>query len=386
MTIAFLDQSGELGGAELMLSELLPHLKVSAHVVLLEGGKFEKFLRDKGVRVTIVDLKEAMQSAVTKQAGVLKLLSVLPGVISCVAKVKNAIKGADLLYANTPKAWVIGGLAAFIAGIPMVCHLHDILSKEHFSRANRRMMVLCANKLARAVIVNSQAVANAFVAAGGNSQKVKVIPNGFELDVFSQICFAGASIRRELNLSAEPLVVMAGRLAPWKGQHIFIEAMARIPAIHGLILGDAFFTEEDRRYAAELPELARELRCADRVHFLGFRPDVIAVFRDSDIVAHCSVLAEPFGRVVVEGMLCGKPVVAANEGGPAEIIEHAVTGLLYAPGDVEALVKCLERLLSDPSEAKKIAVRGQEVARVKYDLHNVAATTQTVLDAAVACT
>ncbi len=83
---------------------------------------------------------------------------------------------------------------------------------------------------------------------------------------------------------------------------------------------------------------------ANRAHFLGFRDDVPALMKGVDIVAHTSIAPEPFGRVVVEGMLAGKPVIAARDGGVTEIIDDGRDGLLVPSGDANALAAAIRQL------------------------------------------
>ncbi len=93
--------------------------------------------------------------------------------------------------------------------------------------------------------------------------------------------------------------------------------------------------------------MARELGLADRVSFRGFAEDVHAELARLDVLVHASTVPEPLGQVVLEGMAAGLPVVAADAGGPAEIIDDGVDGLLYPPGDEAALAERLRRLADD---------------------------------------
>jgi glycosyltransferase involved in cell wall biosynthesis len=149
-----------------------------------------------------------------------------------------------------------------------------------------------------------------------------------------------------------PFVVgMIGRLAPWKGQHVFLEAFAR--AFSGgdevaLLVGEAMFGSEEESYAAELRELAQRLGIADRVEFGGFREDVWVELARMSVCVHASVVPEPFGQVIVEAMLAGVPVIATEGGGPSEIVTSGEDGLLYPAGDVGALAGALRTLRDDP--------------------------------------
>ena len=125
-------------------------------------------------------------------------------------------------------------------------------------------------------------------------------------------------------------------------------------------------TDRDSGYTAELHCLASELGLAQRVHFEGFRDDVGAVMRSLDVVTHCSTDPEPFGRVVVEGMACARPVVAAAAGGVTEIINDGVDGLLYPMGDVRALSAAILRLLDDEELRLNLGAAGRRTVMERF--------------------
>lgn len=114
--------------------------------------------------------------------------------------------------------------------------------------------------------------------------------------------------------------------------------------------------------------LAEELGVAERVGFAGFRTDVGALMSGVDLVVHTSTTPEPFGRVIVEGMLAGRPVVATRGGGVEEIVADAVTGLLVPPNDPAALVAAMRRLLEDPHFAESLAAAGRQSATERFSL------------------
>jgi glycosyltransferase involved in cell wall biosynthesis len=89
-------------------------------------------------------------------------------------------------------------------------------------------------------------------------------------------------------------------------------------------------------------------------------------------VVHCSTAPEPFGRVIVEGMLAGRPVIATNHGGATEILRNGVTGFLMEPGNPSALAEVLERIKSDPDAAGRVASAGREDSRERFDLGKIA--------------
>ena len=86
----------------------------------------------------------------------------------------------------------------------------------------------------------------------------------------------------------------------------------------------------------------------------------------SDVVVHSSTQPEPFGRVIVEAMAAGRPVVATAAGGVPEIVEAGSTGLLTAPGDLHGMAAAIGELLSDPNRATDMAERGRDSVRNRF--------------------
>jgi hypothetical protein len=130
-----------------------------------------------------------------------------------------------------------------------------------------------------------------------------------------------AEVRAELGLSSDDFVVgNVGRLVAWKGQDVFIHALAeiahKVPNLKALIVGRPDRGKES--YLDELKTLATACGLAQRVVFTGFRLDVPRLLAAMDVVVHSSSSPEPFGLVVIEGMAAGKPVVATRAGGPLD--------------------------------------------------------------------
>lgn len=377
--VLFVDQTGRLGGAELMLLDLATARAGHCTVLLYQDGEFREALEQGGVQVQVLPLAENT-AAVDKQAGLLRALRVVPELVQSVLQTALLARQFDVVYANTAKALIIGGPAAFLAGRKLVFHLHDIISAGHFSAMNRLALVFCANQFADAVIANSEATKAAFQEAGGHVENVVVVPNGFKLTEIRSTHAELAALRESLGLPADAwIVLMAGRLTPWKGQHVLLEALRQVPDAHAILLGDALFTDGDRQYAAQLRETAAEPALAGRVHLTGFRKDTQTFFDLADVVVHASVIAEPFGRVIVEGMLAGKPVIATKAGGAAEIITHEETGLLVTPGSAAELAAALRRLRENPPLTARLATSARQTACDAYGLEAVRAKIEHVI-------
>lgn len=377
--ILFVDQSGQLGGAELCLADIAAAWSGRCNVVLLSEGPFREYLEQRGVAVSLVAF-DPKTASLGKGAGILAGLRALPGIWRVIRGVWKAAETVDLIYANTAKAAVISAIAARLAKKPLVVHLHDILSSEHFSKINRTVLVRAANS-ASLVIANSAATAAAYRKAGGRNPSLVVIPNGFDTRQFSEASTESREkIRSDFRLNGRFIVGVFGRLSPWKGQHLLLEAVRSMENVGVVIVGDALFTNEDRSYRDSLHRLAESPDLAGRVHFTGFREDIHSLMQAVDVVAHTSTAPEPFGRVVVEAMLAGRPIVAPNIGGPSEILTNGITGLLIHPADSVALRQALIRLEADPELRKSLGAAAHAVAVADYDIDRVNKKLSTALN------
>jgi glycosyltransferase involved in cell wall biosynthesis len=368
--ILFLDQSGELGGAELCLADLAEFCRDRSAVLLFQDGPFAGLLRAKNVPVIIATLPQ-VAVRVNKSAGVSAYLCAVPAIGLLIYRAMKSAKDFELLYANTAKALVVAAMLAFLLRKKFCFHLHDIVNSDHFSAINRRLIVTLANR-AQAVVANSQATAEAYKSAGGKNRRIRVVHNGFKpFDFRSGSSTRPTGTRCGTEAGNSPVVGLFGRITPWKGQHVFIKALVELPDVRGLIVGDALFTREDRSYAQELRDLVAHLRIADRIHFTGFCPDILPLLLSVDVVAHCSTSPEPFGRVIVEAMLAGRPVIATRAGGAMEIVSDNQTGLLVEPGDSHALAAAIQRLLENREFAAEMGRAAKRDAEQRFRLDRI---------------
>jgi glycosyltransferase involved in cell wall biosynthesis len=361
LRILYLDQTAELGGAELSLFAEVTNLPHQARVVLLADGPLRAMFAAAGVPVEVISGGGVL--GVRRAAGLFGVLLAVPGVLRLAWAVAARARGCDLIYANSQKALVIGVLAGLLAGRPLVWRLRDVLDAAHFSLSLRRAVVALANRRAARVIVNSAATGRAFVRAGGAAALVALAYPGIDAAAFAETPEAGVAAARAA-LGPGPLVGLFGRLAAWKGQLVFVEALAALPGVTGVIVGGPLFGEA--AFEAALRARIAALGLAGRVRLLGHRADVPGLMRAMDVVVHCSVAPEPFGRVVLEAMLAGRPVVAAAAGGVGEIIEHGLTGFLVPPGNAPALAAALRGVLADAPGRAAVAAAGQARAALRF--------------------
>lgn len=375
MRILYIDQTGQLGGGELSLLDVIKHLQHPCEVVLFSDGPFRRALNDLGVKVHL--LEAGGLESIRREGGMRAISSQLPSFFRMRKRLKAIARDFDILYANSQKAFIIAAVSRK-SSQRLIWHLRDLLIPEHFNWVMRKAAVFAANFRASTVIANSNATKEAFIAQGGRAAKVEVVYNGLSGASFDAVCEDDVhKVRTELGLEGKFLIGTFGRLTPWKGQHIVIDALASNPDVYALIVGDAIFGEED--YADQLRLLARTRGVEHRTRFLGFRRDIPILMKSVDVVVHSSVAAEPFGRVIVEGMLAEKPVIATRAGGALEIVRDGITGLLVEPGSAHELSDAIVAFHKNRDFALQVAKRAKDEAGKLFSIHAMIKTLNRIL-------
>jgi glycosyltransferase involved in cell wall biosynthesis len=366
--VLYIDHVAKLSGAEIALSRLLPELQsdVDLHVILGEDGPLVERLSADGISVEILPMPSAARD--------LRKDRIKPGSVgasSIVAtgdyiwRLRKRIRSLrpEVVHTNSLKAALSGGLAARLAGIPVVWHIRDRIASDYLPVTAVRSIRLASRLLPSAIVANSRSTLETLPA----HRRSAVVADS--VDVAPASVTDGAPLRADRPYR----VGMVGRLAPWKGQNIFLEAFSRaFPSgrSEAWIVGSAMFGEDG--YAGRLRDLTGRLGLEDRVVFRGFRDDVWGELAQFDTLVHCSLTPEPFGQVIIEGMSAGIPVIAADAGGPAEIITNGVDGLLTPPGDIEALAQAMRTVHDDPALRRALSTDGQKTA-LQYSPQRAAA-------------
>ncbi|MCZ2858502.1 glycosyltransferase family 4 protein [Blastococcus sp. VKM Ac-2987] len=253
--------------------------------------------------------------------------------------------GASVLVAESTKALLMAAVASRRARVPLVWHVHDRVSREYFGRWLAIALRVLGWVSGAGLIANSRSTLDQLIT--WRRPTLVAHPGVDRIE---------PGPRDPQRPPDRTVVAVVGRLTPWKGQDVFLRAVARLrvrPA-RVLLVGGTLFGEE--AYRSGLQELADELGLP--VTFTGHVEDPQEYMRQADVLVHCSVLAEPFGQVVVEGMAAGCAVIASGPGGPAEIVEPEVSGLLVDGGDHRQLTAALDRLLQDRSLRERLAHGG----------------------------
>lgn len=302
----------------------------------------------------------------TSIAGALRWI---PGTMRLAGDVARAAResGARLIVSNSLKAHVIASAAAWMTGLPLVWHMRDCLSPGRVGRA----MGWLARASARRVIAISDAVVQSLASAGFSMSSVVRVYNGLELGH----AVGRPVLRHELDLPDDAFVVgTVGQLSRWKGLHVLLEAARALPNVRVVLTGACLFEGNEADYLRELQAQAAGLD--GRVTFLGAREDIPDVMASLDAFVHPVVEPEPFGRVLVEAMAAGRPVIASDAGAAREVLGDA--GVLVPPGDVAALTAALSALAADPARRAALARAGQERAAREFTIQTCRARVEAV--------
>ena len=394
--ILYVDLAPAVGGSVISLYHLMKGLdrgSYEPHVILRASNDYAARFRGLGVNVVTIGGGDAVSSDVVaenwaglRQSRLAKwlkrsalgekivhlvgfFLRTYPGLrreARTLGEILETIK-PDLVHLNDVVCLSRAGImAARKAGVPAICHLRTMAERNYFDRRLSRSLL--------GYICISHAVDHHQRTLGGRVAPSWVVYNGLDLGEFASSSGGndGAKIREELGLAEQNQVVgCIGRLVAWKGQHVFLRALAKLvpdyPQLRGLIIGAAeAYGQRYEQYPRELEELNRDLGLEQVVTFAGFRRDVPRLLRGMDVLVHASTSPEPFGRVIIEGMAAGTSVVGTDAGAVPEIIQDKVTGLLVPPGDVEAMARAIAYVLGHPRQREAMCLMAGRAVEAKF--------------------
>ncbi|HUH80056.1 MAG TPA: glycosyltransferase, partial [Solirubrobacteraceae bacterium] len=338
--VVYLDHVARLSGGEIALMRVLPRMeKVNPHVILGEDGPLADRLVKAGVSVEVMPIAP---SARDLRRDSVELGGVSAGTalqtLAYVARLALRIRklAPDLVHTNSLKAGVYGSLAARLARIPLVWHVRDRVAEDYLPPGAARAVRAMVRTLASGVIANSSATLETLDRSGDALSWV--IPASVEPP-------ESAAAREARPSRPARTFGMLGRIAPWKGQDLFLRAFAEAfpdGEERAVLVGTTMFGEEG--YERELHQLVSALGLGGRVEFRGFREDVWPELASFDVLVHASRIPEPFGTVVLEGMAAGLAVLAPDQGGPAAIITDGETGRLFRSGERDSLAEAMRSL------------------------------------------
>jgi glycosyltransferase involved in cell wall biosynthesis len=381
----FLTACGGNGGAGRSLFYLLKHFDrslVEPLVVMSPSGTIRQLLHDQGIRtISSPRLRERFHERRFRGRGpwVMPFSYVRNGwdsiifVLQLIRIVRS--EAVAIIHCNHMMVKIMGIIAGLLTGRPVVLHCRTI-----YGGAAERLLYTSFAVLPRVkqIIAVSHAAADNFPRL---SHKVSVVYNGIDLEEHDPERQVGR-LRDELQIPEESRVVgFVGRVVPWKGIHIFLEAAEQVISLRDDVVfvivggrpkGSGTTDSEDL-------ELIRARGLEGRVLLTGYKSDVGAYLREIDIVVVPSVKPDPCPRTVIEAMAFGIPVVASALGGIPELIQHGDTGILVEPGDAVELAGWVLRLIDDEKLAAGLGSRARNVALQRFDARDTSRRVQDLM-------
>ncbi len=254
--------------------------------------------------------------------------------------------------------------AAAITRTPCLVHLRDNFG-DRSRGALRRMRGVDH------VITVSDHVARGLAGTPLPESRITTIHDPVDLERVTEALGAREQTRARYGIGADEIAIgIFGRVIRWKGQRVFAEAAIRAmreePRIRPVIVGDE--SDGSRNYLESVRQVIRDAGMESRFVMTGYTDEVEEHYAAMDVVVHASIEPEPFGMVVPEAMAARCAVIAADEGGPREVVTHGHDGLRVPPGEVEALAEAMLRLARDPAERARLAGNAHVTAHARFGI------------------
>lgn len=356
MKIVCFHQSADLYGSDRSFLQVVEYLVTSGRfskitVVLPRTGPLSEKLELLGVEIKIMELSLLSKTYLKK----LQWGKILFPLLRFSQK-KKLIEQYDVLYVNTSVIMDFYVMAPFLS-LRKILHIREIPAGWL-----GKMLSAFISKSDALVIFNSESTRRSFA----QFRKSVVIHNAFEGFPFD---LRGDSAN---EAGSGPLkVLLIGRINTWKGQDFAIDALAKLgtPSVHLRIVGSTAAGNED--LLVHLKQKAAALGLGNQVEFVDFIENPAEEYKNADVVIVPSIKPEPFGRIAIEAMSVGKPVIAANHGGLPEIVEHDRNGFLFSPGDIESFNGFLRIYIQDKSLLRRHGIASREIFMEKFSIETM---------------
>lgn len=337
------------------------HLSGAERVCLM----LSEALQSRGHRVILLCKKNADMLAEAARRGIETRTPGLSGkfnplVATRILAIAREV-GADVIHTHLSTASQWGGVAGRIGGIPVISHVHAMNSRYFFMPAN--LMVAC-----------SDGVRQHILAQGVAPERIITIYNGIDAQRLAGLPET-VQVRESLGIAPDtPMIVCIAHLAEKKGQASLIRGVARLknkyPALRCYLAGIG-------ENLAALQQLAASLGVAQQVSLLGFRNDAVALMKAADLVILPSLGKEGLPLVLLEAALLGKAAICSNIPGNNEVVVVGETGLLFPPGDDQALADSIEQLLDNRPLRLEMGVMAQQRAETLFTISAMAERMET---------
>ena len=292
-------------------------------------------------------------------------------------------EAVDLVHARSRAPAWSALLAARRTGVAFVTTWHGVYGQNLPLKRHYNSVMARGDRVIAISGFVAERIARDYAVEPG---RLRTIPRGADTAAFDRDAVRDErvlALARDWNLpEAAAVIMLAGRITPWKGQGLLLDALARLPPDTPdwvcVLVGPERHGGGD---AARLLAQAGRLGLSHRVRLAGQCDDMPAALALASVVVAPSLRPEPFGRIVVEAQAMGRPVVVAAHGAPMETVQHGVSGYLFAPGDAAALAETLRYVLSlDAEDRDNLAYWARAGVVERYSAERMQRATLAVYD------
>jgi glycosyltransferase involved in cell wall biosynthesis len=355
--VLFVSVEGVIGGAERSLLLLVKHLRGKFEVGAACPGGSALAAELEGIGVRVFSLpKVGGKWRVLRLLNLVRAAFCLGGIIR---RYKPEVVHANGFWATAASVW-----PGLVRGKKVIWHARDM--------TRNKVGVKICGLLSDKVIAVSDSTAEFLAMWGVERGRISVVQNGAE-----PISDNEAERR---NGNGRFVFANVGQFVPWKNQELFIEAAELFVRKGGeaefVLVGSDVFGR-DARYEAQIRERVARSAIRESLEIAGWQDDMEQIWRRVDCLMHTARM-EPFGRVVIEAMGHGVPVIAVDSGGPGEIIENGRTGVLVAEHSAETLSEAMLEIVNNRDYAAALARRAKEEVARRFSAEGTAGRTEEI--------
>ncbi len=348
-----------------LIDGLLKKEGVKVHVIIPNKGEITEDFENRGIDYSIIPIKSWVSD---KNTLLLKkiLRFFFNLIISFIVALKAIFWTADIVYTNS-SVTPVGAIAAFLSRKPHIWHIREFGEEDYglaFDFGGKLSMKLI-DILSFKIIVISEALRKKY-ANYISPTKIQRIYNAVYLNRLNDNMNIISNDSYKVNVTNSKIhrIVIVGLINPCKGQIDAVLAVSELlkygTEVELNIIGDG-----DPNYVNLLKQTISKNRIGKNVRLLGYMNDIVPILKLADIVLVCS-RSEAFGRVTIEAMSAGKPVIGTRSGATPELIKEGFNGLLYEYGNYKELARKIKYLVDEPEKARKMGENGFREATTKF--------------------
>jgi glycosyltransferase involved in cell wall biosynthesis len=355
--VALLVHSANWSGYEQDLYELLIRWNRSPAptVYLTEEGILGDKLREHGIAVRVLPMDAYKRGSSNREQRYLGIM----GTLRYAKRLSQDFKRDQIecVHANTNTLYTIvyGSIAAKWAHLPLIWYVQKSVAAPYLNQTTATMLRIFFRYIPDGIMVNSLSTLASLKLPRQKMSRVQLIYPAYS-GVYG----------RMIGVSPDPAyitVLLVGRLAEWKGQHLLLAAAKAFLPDRKIRFWLVGAEQNEESVYREMLQYQIRNNGLTNITVLGYVENLKSIIHQADILLYLNMNPEPLNQVILQAMAAGIPIIASNIGGPMEVIKDGETGILFPPGDTGALRRSIRSMINHPEEREEMGLKG--MARIK---------------------